>query len=382
MAIDNASLLIAIASSSAALMAALLIGWQNSRDEKYLGLGAAGIGLIVISITIMSLRSGAYDFTIQFVPFFLLISGISLIYAGSRQFRIPDGSYRVPAFTWAAAVVMLAIPFVAGYSGIGTIVLNCIGAIYMMLCAWENWRGRQEAPIALVANAVLYTAVASSFVAAAAVLVIDGRAVLDAPPDNWAEHFNLIMSLVGLTGIGAITLTLHHARAAGRHRHEANTDSLTGVLNRRALFAQFPEDSIVPDLVVAMFDLDHFKQINDRRGHAAGDIVLQSFARVLRAETRGADFAARLGGEEFCVVFPGLDREAAYAISERIRAAFAAKAIPTGHENGVATVSVGVASGGDGETFTSLLSRADAALYKAKRDGRNQVQLAALRLVA
>jgi diguanylate cyclase (GGDEF)-like protein len=82
------------------------------------------------------------------------------------------------------------------------------------------------------------------------------------------------------------------------------------------------------------------------------------------------------------VVFPGLDREAALVIAERIRAAFAAKAIPTGHDNGIATVSAGLASGGGEETFSSLLSRADAALYKAKRSGRNQVQLAALRLVA
>lgn len=154
------------------------------------------------------------------------------------------------------------------------------------------------------------------------------------------------------------------------------------MLNRRALFAHFPEGAIVPELVVAMFDLDHFKQINDRRGHAAGDDVLQSFAQTLRAEIRGADIPARLGGEEFCVVFPGLGRETALLIAERIRAGFAAKAIPTGHDSGIATVSVGVASGGPGETFTSLLSRADAALYRAKTSGRNQVQLAALRLVA
>jgi diguanylate cyclase (GGDEF)-like protein len=382
MIIDNASLLIAITFSSAALMGALIIGWYNARGEKYLALGAAGIGLIVVSMAILGLRNGAYDFTIQFVPYFLLISGMSFIYAGARQFRNAASTFRSPIITWAVSVVSLSIPLIAGYSGTGTLILNWIAAAYMLLCAWEYWRGRHEAPIALVANTILYVLVSTSFVAAAIMLIIDGRAIIDAPPDNWAEHFNLIMSIVGLTGIGAITLTLHHARAARRHRHEANTDSLTGVLNRRALFTYFPEDEIVPELVVAMFDLDHFKQINDRRGHAAGDKVLQSFAQTLRAETRGADIPARLGGEEFCVVFPGLDREAALVIAERIRAAFAAKAIPTGHDNGIATVSAGLASGGGEETFSSLLSRADAALYKAKRSGRNQVQLAALRLVA
>lgn len=363
-------------------MGALLIGWFNSRQEKYLALGALGIALVVVSMAILGLRNGAYDFTIQFIPYFLLISGFTFIYSGSRQFSDPTSNYRAPIIIWAISVIALSVPLIAGYSGTGTLILNWIGALYMTLCAGEYWRARREAPTALIANTVLYLLVAVSFVAAAIMLMIDGRAIIDAPPDNWAEHFNLIMSLVGLTGIGAITLTLHHARAARRHRHEANTDPLTGVLNRRALFTHYAEDAIVPDLVVAMFDLDHFKQINDRRGHATGDAVLQTFAQILRAETRGADLSARLGGEEFCVVFPGLDRDMAYVISERIRSTFAMRAISTGLDGGVATVSVGLASGSADETFKSLLSRADAALYRAKKGGRNQVQLAALRLVA
>lgn len=382
MLIDNASLLVAIAFSAAALMGALLIGWLNARHETYLAFGASGIALIAASLAIMGLRNGAYTFVIVFVPYFLLLTGLALVYAASRLFRSTTNSIRPAIIAWAIAVLALSIPMVAGLSGLGVLSLNLASAVFMTLCAREYWLNRHEAPVALVTNVALYLLSASSFAACAVMVAIEGRMVLTAPPENWAETFNSIMSLVGLTGIGAITLTLHHARAARVHRLEANTDSLTGVLNRRALFGRFKEDDVVPDLAVAMFDLDHFKLVNDRRGHAEGDRVLQAFAGILRAELRGADIAARLGGEEFCVVFPGLDREAATAIAERIRAAFAALAIPVGAGDAVATVSAGLASGGPDETFASLLSRADAALYKAKRGGRNQVQLAALRLVA
>lgn len=382
MLIDNASLLIAIAFSAAALMGALLIGWLNARGETYLAFGASGIALVTVAIAIMALRNGAYNFFILFVPYFLLLTGFGLIYATARLFRDSSSTLMPVIVVWAISILALSMPMVAGLSGLGTLNLNAASAVFMALCAWEYWLNRHEAPVALVANVILYLLTATSFAACAILVAMDGEMVLTAPPENWAENFNSIMSLVGLTGIGAITLTLHHARAARRHRLEANTDSLTGVLNRRALFSRFNEDALVPDLVVAMFDLDHFKLVNDRRGHAEGDRVLQAFADILRAELRGADIAARLGGEEFCVVFPGLDREAARIVAERIRAAFAARAISVGQDNVTTTVSAGLASGGEDETFASLLSRADAALYKAKRSGRNQVQLAALRLVA
>lgn len=382
MLIDNASLLIAIAFSAAALMGALLIGWLNARQERYLAYAASGIALVATALAIMGLRNGAYDFVVVFLPNFLLLTGFGLIYAASRLFRDIQNSIRPAVIVWAISILALSAPLVAGLSGPGLFSLNAASAIFMMLCAREYWLARHEAPAALVSSVILYLLSASSFAACAVMIALEGQMVLAGPPENWAETFNSIMSLVGLTGIGAITLTLHHARAARVHRHEANTDSLTGVLNRRALFSQFNENDLVPELAVAMFDLDHFKLVNDRRGHAEGDRVLQVFAGILRAELRGADIAARLGGEEFCVVFSGLDREAAKTIAERIRTAFAALAIPVGQGDAIATVSAGLASGGAEETFASLLSRADAALYQAKRSGRNQVQLAALRLVA
>jgi len=319
---------------------------------------------------------------IQLVPFVLLLIGFALIYAGSRIFR-DEAASTIPALVIGMVAVMTtAVPIIVGLSGIGTIMLNIGSAVLMLLCGREYWRSRKEARGALIVNAVLYTLTAISFACCALVLLLEGRWVLDGPPNNWAEDFNSIMSLVGLTGIGAITLTLHHARNARHHRMEAHTDALTGVLNRRALFDIYPEGHIATGLAVLMFDLDHFKQINDRLGHAAGDHVLQQFADVMREELRAADTIARLGGEEFCVIMRDMDGERAKAIAERIRTRFAGLNLSRGQDGQVATVSAGLAVGGQDEPFSSVLSRADAALYKAKSAGRNQVHIAALRLVA
>lgn len=380
--IDNATLLIAIAFSSAALMGALLIGWVNARAETYLAYGSAGIGFIVVAMVGLGIRNGAFSLLHLLVPYVLILTGFGLIYAASRLFRDPTSSVKPAIIAWAVSIVLLVIPLVMGLSGVGVFSLNVTGGVFMLLCAREYWIGRRESPAALISNAVLYTLSGVSFFACAVLIAIDGKLVLTALPDNWAEWFNSIMSLVGLTGIGAITLTLHHSRAARRHRHEANTDSLTGLLNRRALFDRFDALDLPVGTAVLMFDIDHFKQINDRQGHAGGDEVIRHFGSVLRQNTRQDDTIARIGGEEFCAILQPMPIESANAIAERIRADFEARPVQRAFEAIQATVSVGVATSGENESFSSVLSRADDALYRAKHSGRNRVTIAPLRLIA
>lgn len=382
MIIDNATLLIGIAFSSASLLLALLVGWLNSRSETYLIFGAAGMGLVVLALTAMGLRNGAYGLFNQLIPFSLLLAGFSLVYAGARRFRNKHASLWPAAVAAFVTIAATATPLALGFSGFGTLALNLASAGLMLVCAYEHWRSDDRLRLALTAIAALYTATAVSFACCAAMIAIEGNWVLTGPPDNWAEDFNSIMSLVGLTGIGAITLTLHHARVAAHHHTEANTDPLTGVLNRRALFERFGETTTQRKLAVLMFDLDHFKQINDRLGHAEGDRVLQLFADILRNELRQADTASRIGGEEFCVVLRDVDQVNAHSTAERIRRAFAGLLVAINDDGLTATVSVGLAMATEGETFSALLNRADVALYNAKHGGRNQVRLAPLSLVA
>jgi len=157
----------------------------------------------------------------------------------------------------------------------------------------------------------------------------------------------------------------------------ALTDPLTGAGNRRRL-----EQALAAEIARArrtggplcavMADLDRFKAVNDRHGHAAGDEVLVRFAQILRAQTRATDVVARYGGEEFVVLLPHAGIEQAAVFAERVRRALAAETVAP--LPAPVTASFGIAQLREGETGDALLDRADAALYRAKENGRNRVE--------
>lgn len=175
--------------------------------------------------------------------------------------------------------------------------------------------------------------------------------------------------------IEELTAELH------RVRESAYLDHLTGLANRRRLDVALEREIAAAGqggerFSIVLADLDHFKRVNDEFGHGVGDSVLRQFARLLRQQLRDGDVAARYGGEEFALVLPAANLLAARHVAERLRQEFASRAfVLTGSRRslGALTVSLGVAEHRAGETAASLLSRADAALYRAKRSGRNRV---------
>jgi two-component system chemotaxis response regulator CheY len=172
-------------------------------------------------------------------------------------------------------------------------------------------------------------------------------------------------------------------RAAERAaRQQSLTDALTGAANRRHLVTELPLElerarRFARPLAVAICDIDHFKHINDRHGHPAGDAVLQQFARTLKAGLREIDWVARYGGEEFVVVMPGTDHAGAVAVAERLRAAIEATPIDAGATTVSITASLGVASVAPGWPDSTrpeaLIELADLCLYRSKQGGRNRV---------
>ena len=225
---------------------------------------------------------------------------------------------------------------------------------------------------------VLYTLTGISFALCAAVLIWDGKLVLGAAPNNWAEDLSLAVCIASMTGIGALSLALHQWRLAARHRQEAITDSLTGLLNRRALFDRHGERQMGSSTAVIIFDLDHFKSINDRYGHPASDVVLKQVAVALQALAHGEILVARIGGEEFAAMLPEQGVADAGAFAQRLCDSIAA--LDLGEQAGVrnVTVSIGVAGwNADAATVADLLRAADAELYRAKQGGRNRVCVAA-----
>jgi diguanylate cyclase (GGDEF)-like protein len=162
-------------------------------------------------------------------------------------------------------------------------------------------------------------------------------------------------------------------------RHEATHDHLTGLWNRRMILDTLGRllDKSIEDqqpLAVALADIDHFKQINDRHGHAAGDAVLREAAARMRMVLRGDDAIGRYGGEEFLLVLPDCDRDAAVTVVDRARLGVVGRPIDVGDLSLDVSVSAGVSWASGRVEASALIQAADEALYRAKSGGRNRVE--------
>ncbi|MEP6910433.1 MAG: diguanylate cyclase [Actinomycetota bacterium] len=177
-------------------------------------------------------------------------------------------------------------------------------------------------------------------------------------------------------------IALENARLHDIVRQQAMTDELTGLVNRRRFLEAVRSEILRAQrlggpLSVVLADLDDFKLINDRFGHHAGDEVLQAFADVIRGHGRDVDTAARLGGEEFAVLLPETALSGAAVVAARLCTSLSQLRVWLGEGSEVSvTASFGVAQLADGQSWDDLIRAADAALYRAKADGKNRVALA------
>ncbi len=159
----------------------------------------------------------------------------------------------------------------------------------------------------------------------------------------------------------------------------ATYDALTGVFSRRAILEILDRELVrarrnQAPVAVALADVDHFKRVNDTHGHHTGDVVLVEVARRLGSTLRESDGLGRVGGEEFLVVLPGAERDAALMVTERLRELLCSEPVPTAVGPLTVTASFGVATSGGDVSADVLVSRADKALYLAKEEGRNRVR--------
>jgi diguanylate cyclase (GGDEF)-like protein len=217
------------------------------------------------------------------------------------------------------------------------------------------------------------------------VLAVEPVAAIDALSERYRRFVFLAAAVTLLFAAGlAARLARPMAQVIGdvaRLTRQAQTDSLTSLANRRALSERL-EDELGraarngTNVSFVIADIDDFKQINDGQGHQAGDHVLRAVAKVLATSVREVDLAARYGGEEFVLVLPGSRLEDAKRTADRIRRAIAELDISAGAETVRVTASFGVAAFPTYGTGEALLAAADAALYQAKRSGKNQVAAA------
>ena len=371
---DQASLFIAAGICAAALALTILSAWFSSRADIFL-VGWT-LGMLLLAVGVLGYHLMPTDnMRLVALAFGTELAGFMVIYCAARKFTGHRTS-RQTLVILLATIPPVVVPTLAGYDGLGIAIYNFMAAALLVATGLHYWKARAEAPSAITAMSAIYVLSALSFFACGVVLIQQRQLVLHAPPANWAEQINAIACIAGITGIGALSLSLNNLRAARRHREEARTDPLTGLLNRRALFSMMETRPLRAGSAVIVFDLDHFKSINDRFGHAAGDEVLRCFGSIMRENIREGDIAARTGGEEFVLVLHHASPKVATAVADRIRMLCALSAMQTPSGRLSATVSAGIAfAANDSASFDEVLHRADASLYRAKDNGRDRVVL-------
>lgn len=307
----------------------------------------------------------------------LLATGLGMAWAGVREF---DGRPVLWPVLFAGAALWLAacqVPAFYGSMSARTVFMSMILGTYTLAGAFEFWRGRRE-PLVSRWPAIVLLGLHAVFFYAWIPFAI-------ATPMHEGGFSSGIFAILNFEGIlfaiaaSFIVLAMAKERSELRHKTAALVDELTGLANRRA-FLDAAARQLKQQLrdqrpiTVLLFDLDRFKRINDRCGHAAGDRVLRLFAVIASGQLRSSDYLGRLGGEEFAVILIGADIAAGASVAERICAAFEVAAREIDGVAIVATVSAGVAQAGTGEEVHKLLERADVALYAAKALGRNRVE--------
>ncbi len=372
------STLYLVATLAAALLGAMLLFFWRKEKIAALGwwgaayiLGAASIALWTVAGSqlgpVLSLAVNAVGFL-----------ACGLVWDAARVFHGRPahlvGVIAGPAL-WVAAA-LLVDPLSAGTRmmlGAGIV------AAYAALTAAELWRERRKNmrsrwPAVIVP--VLHGAVLMLPIVLGDMLRPGG----DAGAGNvWVAVFaaELVVYAVGTV---FIIFLLVSERAVTAHKTAASVDPLTGLLNRRG-FSEATARMIEREakagrpVSVMIFDIDHFKSVNDRFGHAAGDDVLKVFADVTVSSLRITDLVGRVGGEEFAALLPCAMDEALLA-AERVREAFEASGVAVDGAPLETTVSIGVAGGPPNTELEVLMASADTALYQAKRAGRNRVEAA------
>ena len=202
-----------------------------------------------------------------------------------------------------------------------------------------------------------------------------GEALRNAERVRSLQRLAILLGAALLALLGA--MALQQVNRSRRLKRLAMTDELTGLPNRRSIL-EFLERALREarsadrPLAVGVFDIDHFKRINDAHGHQGGDRALRSIADVVRRSLPADARVGRMGGEEFLAVLPGMDAVRAHALAETLREAVSAAGFEGGRSDEQVTISLGVAAAGADENADALLKRADDALYRAKREGRDR----------
>jgi diguanylate cyclase (GGDEF)-like protein len=361
--------------------AAFLYFWWRDRSAKWLAwwgvpfvVGGAGLALY-------ALPNWSSDIVNIAVGNLLRMLSMWALWQGIRRF---EGRTLVmwPALLVAIGwLIFVTIPQTGENLLARIFVVSTLIALFCGLTAWELRRSDTE-------SLPSRRALMAVFVSFAVLMLVRGLLAAVAPfpvgigrPDSaWLAVFTGLV-FGHFIFCASLFLALTRERREAQERSHALSDALTGLLNRRA-FSDFADRmnrrraGLRRGVAVMVLDLDHFKSINDRFGHEAGDRMLKLFASTAEGSVRTTDELFRMGGEEFCFVLPETTVAEATTVAERIRVAFEGAVVETSVGPAATTVSIGVAGTTFDVPLNALVAAADAAVYAAKSRGRNCVVVA------
>ena len=377
MSLDTSTLYL-VATMVAATLGAMLLFFGTQENFPALRWWGTAYLLGAVSVALSTLAGNMLGAMLSLALNAVGFAACGMVWNAARVFhgRKPNlPGLLLGAMVWVAAVMTLkpeasAIRFMIGAA---------IVAIYAALTAAQLWSERRKTLQSRWPAIVV--PVLHGFVLMLPILL----GGLLRPHDDafagsiWVTVFSIELVLYAVATVFVIFMLVSE-RVVTAHKTAASTDPLTGMFNRRG-FAEATSRVIEREanagrpVTVLIFDLDHFKSINDRFGHSAGDEILKLFATVVLSTLRITDLSGRVGGEEFAALLPCPLEEGVIA-AERVREAFADSGIVVEDGPVDTTVSIGVAGGPAGTELEVLLAAADSALYQAKRNGRNRVEAA------
>lgn len=373
MGLHTPSLLLANALVLGLSGALLLYSWSRGREERTLLWMGALLILAVPGIVMNTLRGMGFDYVPIVLGNMILLLCTTMHWTAIRVFCGRRAWW--PGLLVAPGIWWLLCLWPAFYADVGLRLLaySLFMVLSMLVAISELLRSRTRLNVATGPAMVLMLCHAGFYLARP---FLDAGSPLGVTSSSNFFPVVVIESMLYAIGAGFVTLAMVKERAEAYYRVASLTDPLTQIGNRRA-FTQAAQllDQAQRNgrpLALLLADLDNFKQVNDQLGHPVGDWVLQRFANVLQESLGAGAVFGRIGGEEFACLLEG-SAERARELAERIRSDFAAQV----REQGVLSVSIGIASAPSAAPELSrLLSQADAALYQAKRNGRDRVVLA------
>jgi diguanylate cyclase (GGDEF)-like protein len=379
MSLDLPTLMVMQSFGMACAGAVLISAWVQNR--AVLALAIWGLADFLATAGLISLMLGvtSQQPAWSVVGGALLCAQSGLIWKAARNI---DGKRAALLLALIGAAAIATSALVPGLHHITATLSVSGGAIYTIAAGISLWLGRSDRLIArwpLIGLAAVH-AIALSIGTYSTLSGSTGEDTVPAITSLFG--FIYFESLMFALGSAVFAFAMIKERNEASSMDAAHTDGLTGIANRGALLANAERAWLrcrraVAPVSVVMFDLDRFKSVNDRFGHAVGDAVLKKFCEVMAAALRPHDLFARMGGEEFVVVMPGCGIEAAWIRAERIRASFAEGCRFIRNHQVNATVSGGVSvSLRSEQTLEELLEYSDSALYAAKADGRNRIKRA------